>query len=135
MTTSPVPTPRTWRDEIAVARRLAEQDPDNLERQRELAIACASIGDRLLDEGLAGEAVDAYRTSLAIHEGLAANDPDDMHRQRDVFTGYDRLANALLQAGEHDEGFQAHRNGFAVRERLPEVERESRQWRDRYFSL
>ena len=59
----------------SLLQRWADQDPGDLQRQRDLSVSHNKIGDMLRDNGDGAKALLAYRDGLAIAEKLARMDP------------------------------------------------------------
>ena len=69
---------------LAISRRLAEQDPSNFARQRELATAYNRLGGVLEAQGDLKAAEAAFAEDLAISRRLAERDPNNASWQRDL---------------------------------------------------
>jgi hypothetical protein len=75
---------REYQASLALKERLVQQDPDNVEWQRGLAISHERVGDVLLAQGDRARALREYQTSLARSERLAQQDPGNVEWQRDL---------------------------------------------------
>ncbi|MDA1314825.1 MAG: tetratricopeptide repeat protein [Acidobacteria bacterium] len=73
-----------YRESEAVIRRLAEADPSNAARQRDLSFSLTRMAQFHEQQGKRSEALDFAEQSLAIDERLAALDPTNVTWQRDV---------------------------------------------------
>ncbi|MGH8567974.1 MAG: tetratricopeptide repeat protein, partial [Gammaproteobacteria bacterium] len=78
-----------YRKALAIAERLAAQDPGNAGWQRDVSVSYNRIGDVRRDEGDRKGALAAYEKALAITERLAAEDPANAAWQRDVSLSYE----------------------------------------------
>ena len=70
--------------DLAISRRLAEQDPSNAGWQRGLAVALSRVGGVLEAQGKLDEAQAAFAEYLAISRRLAEQDPSNAGWQRDL---------------------------------------------------
>ena len=66
---------KAYRDDLAIAERLAAADRTNALWQRDVSVAQNRIGDVLVAQGKLDEAFKAYRDGLAIRQRLATGDP------------------------------------------------------------
>ena len=80
---------------MAIDERLARQDANNADWQRELSVSHSNVGDVLVAQGDLGGALEAYRASLAIDERLARQDASNAGWQRDLWIFYWKVANLL----------------------------------------
>ncbi len=71
-------------DGVAIAHALADKDSANSEWQHQLALSYGKIGDALLAQSKAAEALKAYRQRLAISEVLVARDAEDTDWKLDL---------------------------------------------------
>jgi len=74
------------------SKKLADDDPGNASRQRELGVSLDKIGDVRLATGRLSEAGDAYQHSLDIAQRLADDDPDNADYQRELASASTRSA-------------------------------------------
>jgi tetratricopeptide (TPR) repeat protein len=65
---------KAYRDDLAIAERLAAADRSNTQWQRDLSVSYEKVGDVLVAQGKLDEALQSYRDSLGIRERLAAVD-------------------------------------------------------------
>jgi tetratricopeptide (TPR) repeat protein len=118
---------RSFEAALSEARRLAEADPNNVPRQRELAVLYNKVGDvqlaqsRIKLDGTYGEARSSFSQALAIIERIANADPGNWELQRDLANSYERLAGVLVvedrgQAWHLLEGALSMRQGLSDRE-------------------
>ena len=80
-----------FRKNLAIAERLAAQDPDNAGWQSDLAGSHSLIGSALEAQGNLAGALEEFRKDLAIAERLAAQDPDNAGWQRGLSITYNRI--------------------------------------------
>ena len=83
---------KAYQDSLAIAEKLAAQDPSNTEWQRDLSVSFNKIGDVQRARGNLDAALKAYQDSLAIREKLAAQDPSNAEWQRDLSVSFNRSA-------------------------------------------
>jgi tetratricopeptide (TPR) repeat protein len=81
---------------LAISRRLAEQDPDDAQRQHDLAVAHGSIGDVLQSQGQLKPAEAAYKDFLGISRKLAEQDPSNAQWQHDLAVAHSSIGDVLL---------------------------------------
>ena len=85
---------------LAIAERLAAQDPGNTEWQRDVSVSYNKIGDVRLEGGDRKGALEIYQKALAIAERLAAQDPGNTEWQRDVSVSYNKIGDVRLEGGD-----------------------------------
>jgi tetratricopeptide (TPR) repeat protein len=112
------------RQTIEIGERLAQQDPNNAQWQRDLSVSHDRIGDMLAAQGEGAAALTAYRASLAIAERLAQQDPNNAQWQTDVVVSYWKLAqsNADIAVDQVDRRALLER-GLAILHRLHDESR------------
>ena len=86
---------------LTAYQRLAEADPHNTDRQRELSISLDRVGDLLAGRGDSAGALDHYTRALNIRERLGHADPRDNDWQRNL-----RIAERLADADPHNTDWQ-----------------------------
>jgi hypothetical protein len=113
-----------YRASLAIRERLAQQDPNNAQWQRDLSVSHDRIGDMLAAQGEGAAALTAYRASLAIAERLAQQDPNNAEWQTDVVVSYWKLAqsNADIAVDQVDRRALLER-GLAILHRLHDESR------------
>ncbi|MFZ9752581.1 MAG: CHAT domain-containing protein [Cyanobium sp.] len=79
---------------LAIAERLAKNEPERADYQRDLSVSYIKIGDLYRDLGQGEAARQAYASSLAIAERLAKNEPERADYQRDLVVSYVKVASA-----------------------------------------
>ena len=110
------------RQAVAIATALADQQPADPDRQRDLSVAHTKVGDALLAQGPEA-ALESYRHSLAIRQKLAAQEPASSQAQRDLAIGLERIGEILLWQKDFDGAVDTSRRSLAIRDAL--VERDS----------
>jgi tetratricopeptide (TPR) repeat protein len=119
------------RQTIEIGERLAQQDPNNAEWQRDLSISQNKIGDILAAQGEGAAALTAYRASLAIAERLAQQDPNNAEWQTDVVVSCWKLAQSIAEIAEDEIDKRALlERGLAILHRLHDESRLTRTQED-----
>ncbi len=94
---------KAYQQDLAIAQKLAAQDPGNAGWQRDLSVSFNKIGDVQSAQGDLGGALEAYQASLAIRQKLAAQDPGNAEWQRDLIVSHWKLADLAEQRREAAE--------------------------------
>ena len=89
--------PRIYEKALAIAERLAAQDPGNTEWQRDVSVSYNKIGDVRLEGGDRKGTLEAYEKALVIAERLAAKEPGNAEWQRDVSVSYNKIGDVRLE--------------------------------------
>jgi tetratricopeptide (TPR) repeat protein len=110
--------PKSFRDGLAIADRLAQSDPGNAGWQRDLSVPYEKIGDVLVDQGNLPEALKSFCDGLAIRDRLAQADPSNAGWQRDLSVSYEKIGDVLVDQGNLPEALKSFRDGLAIRDRL-----------------
>jgi len=119
------------RQTIEIGERLAQQDPNNAEWQRDLTVSQNRIGDMLAAQGEGAAALTAYRASLAIAERLAQQDPNNAEWQTDVVVSCWKLAQSIAEIAEDEIDRRALlERGLAILHRLHDESRLTRTQED-----
>ena len=79
------------RKALAVAERLAKADPNEVDRQRDIAVSYERVGDVLKARGNLDEALKVYGDGLAIRDRLSKADPSNEILQRDLSVSYESV--------------------------------------------
>ena len=88
-----------YQQDLAIAKRLSEQDKSNSEWQRNLSVSYEKVGDGLAAQGKLQEALDAYQQGLAIIERLAEQDKSDSGRQRELIVSVYKVGTITARMG------------------------------------
>jgi len=113
---------------LAIAKRLADQDPSNAGWQRDLATAYDRMGDVLRTQGRLPEGLAAYQQGLAITKRLADQDPSNAGWQRDLSLSYNRTGQAFRTQGKLPEALAAYQEGLAIAKRLADQDPSNADW-------
>ena len=105
---------KAYQDGLAIAEKLAAQDPSNTEWQRDLSVSFDQIGDVQSARGNLEAALKAYEDGLAIREKLAAQDPSNTGWQRDLSVSFDKIGDVQSARGNLEAALQAYQDGLAI---------------------
>ncbi len=86
----------------AISQKLATENPDDSELQRDLSVSYESIGDVQQQLGDLKLAEAAYMNSLLISERQVAQSPNDHDLKRDVAFGFEKLGDVRLAREQVD---------------------------------
>jgi tetratricopeptide (TPR) repeat protein len=105
---------KAYQDDLAIAQRLATDDPKDTQAQRDLAAAHNGLGDVYLQLGRTADALKAYQDSLALAQRLATDDPHSFQAQTDLVVSYYKLGQAEQQALTFESAAAWHNKGLAA---------------------
>ena len=111
---------QAFRAGMAIRERLARQDPDNTQWQRDLSISHERIGDVQVAQGDLPGALQAFRAGMAISERLARLDSRNAGWQRDVLVSLTKLAGVAAAAGDRAEAIAQAERAVALARELVE---------------
>ncbi len=112
----------------ALAKQLAENDPQNSDPQFDLSIGYNNLGDVLLTMGNLEEALLAYQKGLAIREQGANLDSENLEWQRVLSISQDRVGDVLQMQGEYLKAQAAFEKGLAIRKQMVHQDVENVEW-------
>jgi tetratricopeptide (TPR) repeat protein len=122
--------------DLAIAERLAAQDPLNANWQQDLSISYNRIGGVLESQGDLASALQMFQKDLAIAERLAAQDPLNANWQQDLSISYNRIGRVLGSQGDLASALQMFQKDLAIAERLAAQDPLNARWRsDLAYSL
>ncbi len=107
-----------FRKALAIAERLAAQDPDNAGWKSDLSVSHNRIGSVLVAQGNLAGALEAFRKAMAIAERLAVQDADNAKWQRNLNVSHSRIGGVLEAQGNLAGALEAFRKCLAISERL-----------------
>jgi tetratricopeptide (TPR) repeat protein len=107
--------------EMAIAKRLAEAEPDRAERQRDLTVAYLRVGSLRDAQGDLTGALEAYRAGLAIVGDLANANPGNADWETDLLVIHNKIAGVLAQQSDLAAALKSYQAGLAIAERLAEA--------------
>jgi tetratricopeptide (TPR) repeat protein len=102
---------------LAIREKLAEADPDNPDRQAELAASYSEVADTMEPERRE-EKIKTQQKAVALFAKAMAANPSRAQTQRDLVVQYSKLSPELVASGRHDEAVAAVREGTRIGEKL-----------------
>jgi len=114
---------------LAIAERLAADDPDNPEWQRDLSVSLGKLGDVERASGNLVRARERYEAWLVIAERLAADEPNNEERQRDLSVSLNKLGDVERASGNLGKARDRYEAGLLIRETLVRLETGNNAWR------
>lgn len=102
----------------SINQRLAEQDPKNPIRQRDLAVSILQVGDVLIRQGHSEEAMKAYKSSLERQLDLSQGKPATLAQKRDLAVCYGRLGDAFSCLGTITNALCEYQRALAIEEEI-----------------
>ncbi|MEZ6104927.1 MAG: protein kinase [Pirellulaceae bacterium] len=103
---------------LEIAERLADQDPDNLRLQRDIAISHDLLGHADLLLGRLDEALRHFEQGLEIRQSLSDRYIDEADRDRDLGDSYFYLGRAQLWLGDSSAALTYWEESLAAWQRL-----------------
>jgi tetratricopeptide (TPR) repeat protein len=111
-----------------LARKLAAEDADNLERQRDVAVTLDMIGDILKAKGDLPAALEAHEEVLAISRRLAEAAPSNTQWQHDLSIGLVKVADGLATKEDLTGALRLYHEGLKVRRALAAKDESNLLW-------
>ena len=118
----------SYRAAMAIAERLAVDDPHNAEWQRDLSVSHNKIGDVLVAQGNLADALVSYRAAMAIAERLAVDDPHNAEWQRDLSVSHNKIGDVLVAQRNLADALVSYRAAMTIVERLAEDDPHNAGW-------
>ncbi len=113
---------------LRISKHLADQDPSNVYRQRELAMAYQKAGDVWKTQGKLVEAQAAYEQSLHISQFLDEQDSSKTVWKRDLATVHVRMGEVLQDRGKFAHAFTAYNQSLTIFQKLVEKDSGNMGW-------
>jgi tetratricopeptide (TPR) repeat protein len=113
---------------LAISQRLAQQDPNNADWQRELAVARSRVGGVLQAQGKLEAAQQAFEDNLAIFQRLAQQDPNNADWQWNLGVASGRVGDMLRAQGKLEAAQQAFEDYLAIFQRLTQQDPNNADW-------
>ncbi len=107
--------------EIAIYEDLLQNEPNNPEYLKRLALVYVELGDTAKVRGSVADGLELGRSAVAIFERIAAGDPDNIPYAQNLRSGYLNLARFYFLEGNADESVQASRKALEIGERLRDL--------------
>ena len=93
---------QAYQDGLAIAEKLAAQDPSNTEWQRDLSVSLNRIGDVQSARGNLEAALQAYQDGLAIARSWPRRTRATPRWQRDLSVSFERIGDVQSARGDLD---------------------------------
>ena len=113
---------------LAIAERLAQADPGNAGRQRDLSVSHNRIGDVQQVQGDLAAALTSYQASHVIFERLAQADPGNAGWQRDLSVSYNRIGDVQQAQGDPAVALTSYQASLAIRGGLAQADPTNTGW-------
>jgi tetratricopeptide (TPR) repeat protein/tRNA A-37 threonylcarbamoyl transferase component Bud32 len=101
------------RKAITYYQRRGDELASSGERHKQ-GVALTNLGDVLVDEGHAADALAQYRAALAIGETLLVLEPGDPAWLKAVATRHERIGDVLMPTGDHAGALGEYRDQLAI---------------------
>jgi len=111
----------SYRDNLAIIKRVAAADLKNLHRQRNLSLTHFFLAGALFEQGALDEALDNYRQSLAVSQRIASTDALNTGWQGDLADIYFAIGNVLRAQGQLSNALKNYRASIVIFERLTAI--------------
>jgi tetratricopeptide (TPR) repeat protein len=113
---------------LAIAKRLAKDDPGNLEWQRDLSLSHERIGDVQRAQGDLPAALTSYRASLAIREQLAKANPSNAGWQNDLSVSHNKIGDVQFAQSNLPAALKSYGASLAIAKRLAKADSGNVEW-------
>ena len=125
-----------YQDSLAIAEKLAAQDPSNAEWQRDLSVSFERIGAEHYARGNLDAALEAYEDRYVITEKLAAQDPSNTEWQRDLAVSHGFIGSVLEARGDLEGALSRYQKALEIQKRLAAQDLSNAGWqRDLWVSM
>jgi len=115
-------------ESLAVRRSLAEADPLEARRHRDLFVSLVKVGEVLGEQGDLPEALSAYREALSGIQGLTEADPSIEVWGHELFTIQAKIGDLLADQRDLPEAWEAYRGSLRVWRGLVAADRSNAGW-------
>jgi tetratricopeptide (TPR) repeat protein len=113
---------------LAIAQKLAGQDPTNTLLQGDIAVSYKAIGDVLRSQGNLPWALKSYQDSFAIVQKLSSQVPGNAAWQHDLAMSYEKIGDVLRDQGNLPGVLESVRNSLVIRQKLANQEPGNAAW-------
>ncbi|MBI4662658.1 MAG: hypothetical protein HY735_27915 [Verrucomicrobia bacterium] len=121
---------------LAIARKLAAQDPANVQLQEDLAVTTVKFGNVLEENEDLSSALTAYRESQRIFKTLAAEDHANPNWQRHLLAVSGMISGVLEAQGDWRSASQTNQYGLDIARKLAAQDQTNLEWQhDLWLSL
>ncbi|MBL8658649.1 MAG: hypothetical protein JNM75_02710, partial [Rhodospirillales bacterium] len=107
-----------YEESLALARRLAADNPGSAEARRDVSVSLSKLGNVLVAGGHLAGAKAAYEEVLALALRLAADSPGSAAARRDVAGSLEKLGDVLVESGVLAGAKDAYEESLALARRL-----------------
>jgi len=111
-----------------VFQSLLDQQPANIDWQRELSVSFEKVGDVQVARGNLPEALKSYQAGLAIADRLAKSDPGNAGWQRDLSVSFEKVGDVQEAQGNLPEAMKSYQAEFAILDRLAKSDPGNAGW-------
>jgi tetratricopeptide (TPR) repeat protein len=117
-----------YQQDLAISKRLAEQDKSNADWQRNLSVSYEKVGDVLMAQGKPQDGLDVYQQSLKIRQTLGERDKSNLRSQLDLSRSYEKVGDVLVAQGDMAGALKKYRDEFAITEKLASQDPRNAVW-------
>jgi tetratricopeptide (TPR) repeat protein len=107
-----------YEDGLKISRQLAEADPKDAQKQRDLSVSFNRLGDVYVTLGRTADGLKYYEDGLKISRQLAEADPKDAQKQLDLVFSFQRLGSARMGVVDYQGSIEEFQRGVTVLEKL-----------------
>ncbi len=113
---------------LAIAEKLARQNPGNAQWQRDLSVSHDNIGDVQQAQGDLQAALGSYQAELGIAEKLARQDPGNAGWQRDLSVSHSKIGDVQQGQGDLKAALESYQADLAIAEKLARQDPRNAEW-------
>jgi tetratricopeptide (TPR) repeat protein len=113
---------------MKIALKLADANPENTSRQRDLSMSLVNIGDVQRAQGDLSAALKSYQGSHSIMERLAQADPHNARWQRDLSVSHNKIGEVQRAQGDLSAALKSYQASLAIIERLTQADPYNAGW-------
>lgn len=107
-----------YEKDLAVARKISSDQPDNLNAKRNVAVSLERVGSMQLSVGNIDSAFDNFVKGLEIMNEIVAQAPENTKWSVDVAIFVGKLGDIWLQRGENDKALETFQGKLEIAEAL-----------------
>jgi tetratricopeptide (TPR) repeat protein len=112
----------SYREALAIDRRLAEADPHSAHAQRDLTVSLDRVGQVQREQGDDKGALATYQECHAILKRLAEAEPRSAEAQRDLCVSLQRIGDLQLKQGDAKAALESYRECHGILKRLADAD-------------
>ena len=118
-----------YEESLAITRRLADTDPNDIIWQRDIVVGLNKMGDvKFFAGGDAKGALAEYEESLALTRRLADKNKGNAQLQRDISVSLDKIGDVKRSDNDIAGALAAYEESLAIAQRLAEIDPGNVQW-------